>query len=67
MFAFILHPRFKSFCLISSFIACEQDKPIVEECGKQFVYPMFFKCHHLHILAKFETKTIDLGIDETLA
>jgi hypothetical protein len=25
------------------------------------------KCHHLHILAKFETKTIDLGIDETLA
>jgi ABC-type microcin C transport system permease subunit YejE len=59
MFALILHPRFKSFCLISSYIACEQDKPIVEEYGKQFVYPMFFKYHHLHLLVKFESDIID--------
>ncbi len=37
--------------MVSSFIDCEQDISIVEECNNKILYPMLVKCyHHLHPL-----------------
>jgi len=37
MFFLMLDPKFKSLCLISSFIGYEQNKAIVEKYDKQFI------------------------------
>jgi hypothetical protein len=48
----MLDSRFKSLCLISSFIGHEQNIFILEEYNKKSLYPMLMKCyHHLHPLA----------------
>jgi hypothetical protein len=43
MFSLMLDPRFKTFCLVSSFIGHEQGKAIVEEYDKQSLFPMLLK------------------------
>jgi hypothetical protein len=49
----MLDPRFKSFCLVSYFIGCEEGVNIVEEYDKQSLYIMPSKCYHyLHPMAK---------------
>jgi hypothetical protein len=41
MFFFMLEPRFKTLCLVSSLIGCEQGKATVEEYDKKTLFPMF--------------------------
>jgi hypothetical protein len=43
MLSLMLDPRFKTFCLVSSFIGHEQGKAIVEDYDKQFLFPMLLK------------------------
>ncbi len=53
MFSFILYHRFKTLCLVSSFVGCEQGKAIMEEHDKKSLFRLFFKCHYpLHLLAE---------------
>jgi hypothetical protein len=42
----MLDPRFKSLCLISSFIGSEKGVNIVEEYDKWSLNPMLLKCYH---------------------
>ncbi len=52
MFSLMLDLRFKSFCLVSSFIGREQGVSIVEEYDSKSLCLMLLKCHHhLHPLA----------------
>jgi hypothetical protein len=56
--------RFKTFCLVSSLIGCEQDKAIVEEYDRRSLFPMLFKCHyHLHPFAKSKRGVIDQRVE----
>jgi predicted ATPase len=65
MFSLILDPRFKFFCLVSSFIKYEQRKVIVENYDTKSLHPMLLKCHeHLHPLVEFENDFANQGIDE---
>jgi hypothetical protein len=49
MLALTLDPRFKSLCLVSSFIGCDQAASIVQQYDTMSLYPMFMKCYyHLH-------------------
>jgi hypothetical protein len=54
MLSLMLDPRFKSLCLISSFVGQKEGVSIVDEYDKRILYPMFLKCyHHLHPMTKF--------------
>ncbi len=65
MFFFMLDPRFKTFCLVSSLIVYEQGKAIVEKYDNKPLFPMFIKCHfHLHPLAESERGIVDQGVEE---
>ncbi len=56
----LLDPRFKTLCLVSSFIDQEQGKAIVEQYDKNSLFPIFINCHyHLHPLFKFERGIVD--------
>ncbi len=61
MLSLMLDPsKFKTHCLMSSLISCEQGKAIVEEYDKRLLFPMLFKCHyHLHPFAKSKRGVID--------
>jgi hypothetical protein len=49
MLSLMLDPRFKSLCLIFSFIGYGEGVNIVEEYDIQSLYRMLLKCyHHLH-------------------
>ncbi len=51
--------RFKSFCLISSYIGHE-GVTNVEEYDKKSLYPMIVKCHnHLHLVSKSKVSCED--------
>jgi hypothetical protein len=57
--------RFKTFRLVSSLIGCEQDKAIVEEYDRRYLFPMHFKCHyHLHPFAKSKRGVIDQRVEK---
>jgi hypothetical protein len=65
MLSLMLDPRFKSLCLVFSFIGREQGVAIVEEYDSKSLYPMLLKCHHhLHPLAKSESVFVNIGVDE---
>jgi hypothetical protein len=69
MLSLILYPRFKSFCLTSSFIGCEQRVTIVEEHNERSSYPMFLKsCHHLRPMVGFENEFVEqiVNVDYSL-
>jgi hypothetical protein len=60
MFSLTLDPRFKTLCLVFSFIGHERGKAIVEENDRKSLFPMFLKCHyHLHPLVKLERGVLD--------
>jgi hypothetical protein len=40
MLALMLNPKFKSFCLVSSFISHDQGVAIVEQYDTMSLYPM---------------------------
>ncbi len=42
----LLDPRFKSFHLVSSFIACDQGVAIIKQYDTMSLYPMFMKCYY---------------------
>jgi len=43
----------------------EQGKLIVEEYDRNFLFPMFFKCHyHLHVFAEFEKGVADKRVEK---
>jgi hypothetical protein len=58
----MLEHRFKSFCLISSYIKGVTN---VEEYDKKSLYPMIDKCHnHLHLVSKFKVGCEDPMVEE---
>jgi hypothetical protein len=65
MIYLILNLRFKSFCIVSSFVEREQGVAFVEEYDKNSLYPMLVKCHeHLHPLIKLDRTCADQDIFE---
>ncbi len=69
MLSFMLDPRFKSFCRISSFVGGKEGVSIVDEYDRRTLYPMFLKCyHHLYPMTKFvgcinQTSDEDFNLD----
>ncbi len=60
----MLEHRFKSFCLISSYISCE-GVTNVEEYDNKSLYPMIVKCHnHLHLVLKSKVGCEDPMVEE---
>jgi hypothetical protein len=45
MVSLMFHPRFKSLCIIFSFVGRKQGVVIVEEYDKKSLYLMLVKCH----------------------
>ncbi len=65
MIYLILNLRFKSFCIVSSFVEREQGVAFVEEYDKNSLYPMLVKCYeHLHPLVKLDRTCADQDIFE---
>jgi hypothetical protein len=59
----MLDPRFKSLCIVSSFVGRDQGVALVEEYDRKSLYPMFVKCHeHLHPLVKLDRNWVDQNI-----
>jgi hypothetical protein len=53
MVSLMLHPRFNSLCIVSSFAGREQGVTIVEEYHRKSLYLMLVKCHeYLHPLVE---------------
>jgi hypothetical protein len=53
MFSLMLDLKFKTLCLVSTFIGYKEGKAIVEKYDRNFCFQCFFKCHyHLHPLVK---------------
>jgi hypothetical protein len=49
MLVLVFNPRFKSLCLLSSYVGKEQGVSIVEEYDRRALYPMLVKLYnHLH-------------------
>jgi hypothetical protein len=53
----MLDQRFKSLCLMSSFIGCEQVVNIVEEYDRRSLYPMLLKCYY-YVHSMVESKVV---------
>jgi len=65
MLLLMLHLKFKSFYLVSSFVGHEECVIIVEEYDNFFLYFMFLKCyHHLHLVVLFIVIYVKQVIDE---
>jgi hypothetical protein len=61
----MLNPKFKSLCVISSFVGKEQGVVLVEEYDKKILYLMLVKCHeHLHPLVRLYKNCVDQDIFE---
>ncbi len=64
MLFFTLDPKFKSLCLVSSFIGHGQRVTIVEEYNERSLYPMLLKCYHyLHLVARFKSEFVERTMD----
>ncbi len=67
MLSLMLDPRFKTLCLMSSFIDHEQGKAILKNMKYIFLFPMVLKCHyHMHHLVEFERVVLIKGLKRTL-
>jgi hypothetical protein len=56
----MLNPRFKSFCLMSSFIGHDQGVAIVEQYDTMSLCLMFMRCYyHLHPLIESNNGFVD--------
>jgi hypothetical protein len=60
MISLILDVRFKSLCMVSSFVEREQSVNLVEVHDKESLYSMLVKCHeHLHPLIRSNRHHVD--------
>jgi myosin-crossreactive antigen len=60
MIFLMLHLRYKSLRIVSSFVGREQDIVFVEEYDRKSLYLILVKCHeHLHLLVRSERNFID--------
>ncbi len=50
MFSLMLVPKFKTLCLVFSFIGREQGRAIVEKYDRKSLFPMLLKCYYHYIL-----------------
>jgi hypothetical protein len=58
MLYLMLDPWFKSLCLVSSFVGCEQGIYIVEEYDRKSLQPMLLECyHHLHAMKNYDVES----------
>jgi hypothetical protein len=65
MISLMLNPKFKSLCMMSSFVGKERGVVLVEEYDKFFLYLMLVKCHeHLHPLVRLDKNRVDQYIFE---
>jgi hypothetical protein len=56
MISLMLDPRYKSLCIISSFVRREQGVAFIKEYDRKSLYPKLVKCHEdLHPLVKSKT------------
>jgi hypothetical protein len=56
MISLMLDPRYKSLCIVSSFVGKEQGVAPIEEYDRKSLCPMFVKCHeYLHPLVRSKT------------
>jgi hypothetical protein len=63
MISLMLDPRYKSLCIISSFVRREQGVALVEEYDTKSLYPMLVKCHEdLHPLVRSKTNFVNQNI-----
>jgi len=65
MISLMLDPKFKSLCIVSSFVGKEQGVALVEEYDRKSLYPMFVKCHeHLHPFVRLDNNCANQDIFE---
>jgi hypothetical protein len=68
MLSLMLDPKFKTLCLMSSFINLEQSKAIVEKYDKKSLFSMLLKCYyHLHPLVESERGVVDERVEEDMS
>ncbi len=61
----MLDPRFKSLCVISSFVGREKGVALVGEYDRKSLYSMLVKCHkHFHLLVRLDRNCVDQNIFE---
>ncbi len=60
MTSFMFGPRYKSLCIIFSFVRREQGVTLVEEYDRKSLFLMLVKCHEdLHPLVRSKTNFTD--------
>jgi len=60
MISLMLDVKFKSLCMVSSFVGQEQSVNLVEVHDKESLYSMLVKCHeHLHPLISSDRHYVD--------
>jgi hypothetical protein len=58
MLLLMLDPRFKSLCLVSSFVGREQGTFIIEEYDWKSLQRMLLKCYHrLHLVENYHVES----------
>jgi hypothetical protein len=68
MLSLMLDPKFKTLCLMSSFINLEQSKAIVEKYDKKSLFSMLLKCYyHLHPLVESERGVVDERVEKDMS
>jgi hypothetical protein len=66
MLSFMLDLRFKSLCLVFSFVGRKEGVNIVDEYDRRTLYPMFLKCyHHLHPMKKIVECVYQTGDEDS--
>jgi len=64
MLFLMLDPKFKSLCLVSSFIGREQKVAIVEEYNEKFLYHMLLQCYHYsHLVVRSKSEFVEQTMD----
>jgi hypothetical protein len=65
MISLMLDPRFKSLCIVSSFVGREQGVALIEEYDRKSLYHMLVKCHeHRHPLVRLDRNCVNQDIFE---
>jgi len=65
MISLMLNPKFKTLCIVSSFVGREQGVALVEEYDRKSLYLVLVKCHeHLHPLVRLDKNCIDQDISK---
>jgi hypothetical protein len=60
MISLVLNVRFKSLCIVSSFVGREQSVNLGKKHDRKFLYSMLVKYHeHLHPLIRLDRHHVD--------